>query len=197
MMEDIRLQQHITQMTHKSGNILDLVFTDYQHKNSVTNFKVCLFISDLVSTVWQTSYQQFPISVSTKSFRNWKDLDIEKFCDGLNFDTRNYTMNDLETFLGDCLIKIEHGVEDNVPLRKKKFTNKDLQQWYSDRLRTQKGWFARESIWKKTWCRTSVEGFQTERLRYNGMLKAARTEYFRKEFEQHKRNMKHLSKLVT
>ena len=28
------------------------------------------------------------------------------------------------------------------------------------------------------------------------MLKAARTEYFRKEFEQHKRNTKHLYKLV-
>ena len=48
-------------------------------------------------------------------------------------------MNDLGTFLEDWLMKIEHGVEDNVPLRKKKFTNKDLQPWYSDRLRTQKG----------------------------------------------------------
>ena len=53
MMEAIGLQQHVTQMTHKSGNILDLVFTDYQSKISVTNLKVSSFISDHVSTVWQ------------------------------------------------------------------------------------------------------------------------------------------------
>ena len=116
IMEAIELQQHVTQMTHKSGNILDLVFTDYQSKISVTNLKVSLFISDHVSIVRQISYEKFPISVSTKSFRDW-DVDIEKFCDGLNLDSLDYTMNYLETFLGDWLRKIEHGVEDNVPHR--------------------------------------------------------------------------------
>ena len=87
MLEAIRLQQHVTQMTHKSGNILDLVITHYQSKISVTNMKVSSFISDHVSFVWQISYEKSPNSVSTNSFRNWKELDIEKFCDGLNLDS--------------------------------------------------------------------------------------------------------------
>ena len=37
MMEAIGLQHHVMQMTHKSGNIFDLVFTAYQRKISVTN----------------------------------------------------------------------------------------------------------------------------------------------------------------
>ena len=135
MMKAIGIQQHVTQMTHKSGNILDLIFTDYQSKISVTNLKVSSFISDHASIVWQIGYEK-SISVSTKSFRNWKFLDIEKFCDELNLDSLDYTTNDLESFLGDWLMKIEHGVEDNIPLRKK-FTNKNPQPWYSDRLRTQ------------------------------------------------------------
>ena len=122
MMEAIGLQQHVTQMTHTSGNILDLVFTDYQSKISVTNLKINSFISDHVNIVWQIGYEKSPISVSTKSLRNWKDLNIDEFCDGLNLDSLDYTKNDVETFLGDWLMKIEHGVEDNVPLRKKKFT---------------------------------------------------------------------------
>ena len=97
MMEAIGLQQHVTQVTHKSGNILDLVFTDCQSKISVNNLKVSSFISDHVSIVWQISYEKSPISVSTKSFRNWKDLDIEKFCDGRKLDSLDYTMNDLKT----------------------------------------------------------------------------------------------------
>ena len=111
--------------------------------------------------VWQIGYEKSPISVSTKSFRNWKDLDIERFYDALSLDSLDYTMNDLETFLGDWLIMIEHGVEDNVLLRKKKFTNKDLQPWYSDRLRlrTQKDGLQEGINLEKIWCRTSVEGF--------------------------------------
>ena len=50
-MEAIGLQQHVTQMTHNSGNILDMVFTDYQSKISVTNLKVSSFISDHMSIV--------------------------------------------------------------------------------------------------------------------------------------------------
>ena len=150
-----------------------------------------------MSIVWQISYEKSPISVSTKSFRNWKDLDIEKFCDGLNLDSLDYTMNDLETFLGDWLMKIEHGVEDNVSLRKKKFTNKNSQPWYSDRLRTQKRMVcSRESIWKKYGAELQWKAFQTERSRYNRILNAVRTEYFKKEFEQYKGNTKHLCKLV-
>ena len=110
MIKAIGLQHHVTQISHKSGNVLDLVFTDYKSKISVTNLKVRSFISDHVSIVWQTGYEKSPISVSTKSFRNWKDLDIKKFYDGLNLDSLNYTMNDLETFLGDWLMKIEHRV---------------------------------------------------------------------------------------
>ena len=56
--------------------------------------------------------------------------------------------------------------------------------------------YRRESIWKKCGAEHQWEAFQTERLRYNRMLNAVRTEYFRKEFEQHKGNMKHLYKLV-
>ena len=105
--------------------------------------------------------------------------------------------NDLETFLGDWLMKIEYGVGDNIPLRKKKFTNKNSQPWYSDRLRIQKRMVhRRESIWKKYGTEHQWKAFQTERSRYNRMLNATRTEYFRKDFEQHKGNTKHLYKLV-
>ena len=65
-----------------------------------------------MSIVWQIIYEKSPISVSTKSFRNWKDLDIEKWCDGLNLDSLDYTTNGLETFLGDWLMKIEQLAED-------------------------------------------------------------------------------------
>ena len=88
-------------------------------------------------------------------------------------------------------------VEDNIPLRKKKFTNKNLQPWYSDRLRKQKRMVhRRESIWKKYGAEHQWKASQADRSRYNRMLNAVRTEYFRKEFEQHKVNMKHLYKLM-
>ena len=54
----------------------------------------------------------------------------------------------------------------------------------------------RESIWIKYGAEHDWKALQTERSRYDKMLKAARTEYFRREFEQHKRNVKHLYKLV-
>ena len=44
IMDAIVLQQHVTQMTHKSGNTLDLVFTDDQSKVSVANLKVSSFV---------------------------------------------------------------------------------------------------------------------------------------------------------
>ena len=86
-------------------------------------------------------------------------------------DSLDYYTNDLETVLIDWLMKIEHGEEDNVPLRKKKFTNKNLQPCYSDRLRTQKRMVhRRESIWKKYDAEHQWKAFQTEWSIYNRML---------------------------
>ena len=55
----------------------------------------------------------------------------------------------------------------------------------------------RDSIWKKIYgAEHQWKVFQTERSRYNRMLNSVKTEYFMKEFEQHKGNTKHLYKLV-
>ena len=66
-------------MTHKSGNILDLVFTDYQSKILVTNLKVSSFISDHECIVWQIGYEKSPISVSTNLLGIGKILILRNF----------------------------------------------------------------------------------------------------------------------
>ena len=54
--------------------------------------------SDHKSVECEVEIQKPEISKQSKTFRNWKKVDLTKFCVGLNLEELDYIVMDLETF---------------------------------------------------------------------------------------------------
>ena len=78
-MEALGFDQLLDFCSHKSGNILDLMFTCIGNKIKCVNIKSYDFISDHCLIQSQLTMVQNSHSTIQKVSRNFKDLEFEKF----------------------------------------------------------------------------------------------------------------------
>ena len=72
--EALGLTQHITQLTHNKGNILDLVFTELDSKSTITGCRTSTPLSDYYSIIIDTNIKKNKPNTVTKSIRDTTKL---------------------------------------------------------------------------------------------------------------------------
>ena len=85
-MEALEFEQLVDFCIHKSGNILDLMFTCIGNKIKCINIKSDGFISDHFLIQSQLTLVQNSCSILPKISRNFKDMDFGKFWSDANLD---------------------------------------------------------------------------------------------------------------
>ena len=94
--------------------------------------------------------QKPEIRKQSKTFRNWRKVDVPKFCDELNLEEFDYSVTDLETFWKSYNEKLENTVNVMVCEKTIKITFRDLQPWYDETLHDQERSIHRRLvIWKR------------------------------------------------
>ena len=125
MMEAVGLTQKVTFDTHVMGNILDLIFVEQVGNIKISNGKEGLMFSDHKSVECEIEIQKPEISKQSKTFRNWKKVDVTKFCDELNLEELDHSVTDLETFWKSYNEKLENTANAMVPEKTMKITSRD------------------------------------------------------------------------
>ena len=164
--------------THKSGNILDLLFTCMGNKIKCVNIKSDGFISDHCLIQAQLTLAQNPHSMTQKPSRDFNNLNFGKFWSHANLEELSEPLEDyenanLEDFLTVCNKRITSSLNKHAPV---KISNRKLRprrSWYNKGLQAQRCIVQRmERLWRKHdhfWI-----AFKIERNKYMKMLQAAK-----------------------
>ena len=199
-MEALGFDQLVDFCTHKSGNILDLMFTCIGNKIKCGNIKSDGFISDHCLIQSQLNLVQNSHSLVHKASRNFRDVDFESFWNNVNLDELSKPVEDcenanIEEFLNTCNEMITHALDKHAPLRKSKKKVRPRRVWYSEELQVQRCIVGnRERLWRKYLHNHLWIAFKIERNRYNKMLKEA---FISQDILSHRNDIKYLYKVVT
>ena len=203
-MEALGFDQLVDFHTHKSGNILDLMFTCIGNKIKCRNIKSDGFISDHCLIQSQLDLAQNSCRLVHQSTRNFQDVEFESFWNdaGLEDMSKPVCVNcvnaNLEEFLNTCNVKITQSLDKHAPFRKFKKKVRPRRIWISDELQVQRGIVRnRERLWRKYLHNHLWIAFKIERNRYNRMLKEAKDAFISQDILSHKNNIKYLYKAVT
>ena len=110
-MEALGFDQLVDFCTHKSGNILDLLFTYIDNKIKCINIKSDGFISDHCLIQAQLTLAQNLCSMTQKSFRNLNKIDFGKFWFDANLEELAKPLEDCQnTNLEECLITCNESI---------------------------------------------------------------------------------------
>ena len=123
--EALGFDQLVDFCTHKSGNILDLMFTCIGNKIKCVNIKSDGFILHHCLIQSQLTLVQNSCSIVQKVSRNFKYLDFEKFWNDANLDDLSKPVEDcentnIEEFLNTCNDSITHSLDKHTPIRMSK-----------------------------------------------------------------------------
>ena len=202
-MEALGLDQLVDFCTHKSGNILDLMFTCIGNKIKCVNTKSDGFISDPCLIQSQLTLVQNSHSTVQNVSRNFKDLDFEKFWNYANLDELSKPVEDcekanIEEFLDTSNDSITHSLDKHTPIRRSKRKVRPRRVWHSEELQAQRCTVRnRERLWRKYLQDHLWLSFKIERNRYNKMLKAAKEAFISADIVSHRNDIRYLYKVVT
>ena len=156
------------------------MFTCIGNKIKCVNIKSDGFILDHCLIQTQLTLIQNSHSTIQKVFRNFKDLDFEKFWSDANLDELSKPLEDcentnIEEFLITCNDSITHLLDKHAPFRMFKRKVRPKRLWYNKDLQTQRCIVRnRERLWRKYLQDYLWLSFKIERNRYNKMLKEAK-----------------------
>ena len=150
MIEAIGLKHHVRNETHKSGNIIDLVFTEQTGNIKIDEISTSDYVSDHASILWTILLEKPKSSVAMTPFGNWKSTEMNPFSQQLEWNGLDNTETDLPHFLLQFQNRIKKVIDEKVPMKTKKLTIRETQPWFNDEVRQQRRFVhRRESIWNK------------------------------------------------
>ena len=88
----MELVQLVNFPTHLSGSCLDIVFTEQIGRIKMSNIREDM-LSDHKTIVWDILFEKCEMKLNTSLLRNWKNLDVECFCNSLKLEELNYDEN--------------------------------------------------------------------------------------------------------
>ena len=164
MMEAMGMQQHVTYPTHKSDNILDLVFTKLITQIHIKDLSCGSFLSDycmveFITTIPQDKPKTKTITYSKLSNINPEDMmkDIDDTQDMIQDGDLSDMINSLKSVLIDTLDK-------HAPATTKTLTTRKSNPWFTEEIRTQKRILRKmERIYHRYKTNTSWQNFRIQK----------------------------------
>ena len=113
-------------MTHTSGNITDLVFTEQLRKFKVTKVREGPMLLDHKMVIWNLNINKPDTQSILKEYCNWRKVDLDDLCNNLELDTLNYDAENLVEFLREYENEITSKLNKKVPLIKREWLREIL-----------------------------------------------------------------------
>ena len=137
MISALGLEQHIDFLTHKSGNTLDLLFTECIGRVEISKCGPGEYISDHLAVEANILVDKEDIVQKDITIRKLKNMDKTKFIEDLNLHEFPETDN-INTLVNTLEWKMKESLDNNAPENSQRITVRPKKLWFSDDLREQK-----------------------------------------------------------
>ena len=172
VMEALGIDQLVDFCTHKSGNILDLLFTCMGNKIKCVNIKLDGFISEHCLIQAQLTLVQNLCCMTQKPSQEFNNLNFRKFWSDANLEElseplKDYENANLEEFLTVCTERITSSLNKHAPLRILNRKLRPRRSWYNKEVQAQRCIVQkRERLWRIYLHDHLWIAFKIERNRY-------------------------------
>ena len=202
ILDTFHLKQHINKPTHKEGNTLDLLITQYD-----TNISNCLIDeqnSDHNNIIFELQLKKIAPERRKVVSRNFKDIDMttfkleirNRFSEFADMEEKNRSEEDLKALTNaymstkDIIDKYAPEIERTVTLRKPtSWATADIKVAKTAKRRAEKRW-------RRTKNDTDYETYKTSKNSYNNMLNDLRSKDLSKRINDNKGNSRNMFKAI-
>ena len=168
-------QQHVIYPSHKSDNILDLVFTELITQIQIVDLPCGTFLSDHCTVEFITTIPRDEPKTKTIRYRKLRNInpedmmkDIDAMQDRIQVEDLTDIINSFESVLKDALDK-------HVPAITKTLMTRKSNPWFTDEIRSQKRLLRKmEWIYHRSKTNTSWQNFRTQKQIYRDMVNKAK-----------------------
>ena len=179
ILADNNMHQHVTQPTHRSGNMLDLVITRAS-SNIVTTTDVCKSsISDHYSVIFPLHVTKPRSSSQMRQVRNFKRMDHASFEADLISELAN-----VDTELGVEIVLCQYekamktSIDKHAPIRRTTQSRK-REPWYNDDIHNARQLRRiNETRWRESRLEIHRQIFVQHRSEVNTMISRAKQQYY-------------------
>ena len=148
MMEALGLDQHTNFSTHRSGNILDLVFTEVISSLKVLECSEGSYMSDHKAIHITISVPRDDIEKKIIKTRNLKTIRTKHLIDNMKLDEIPDT--DVDTMVTEMELRMKKAFNEIHPETMKNVTIRKNYPWYNDKIKEQKRIVqCRERVYRK------------------------------------------------
>ena len=115
MTESLGLTQHVTQATHRAGNILDLVFTENDGDIRVVCCRNIDYISDHCAIQCNFNIPKENMTRKTIKYRKFKDINLDELQNSLIFDFAD--IHDVNKLVAEFELRASESINKLAPDR--------------------------------------------------------------------------------
>ena len=195
--EAMGLQQLVCSPTHKSDNILDLIFTEITETVKIAYIRNGPFLSDHCTANCDVlSWKEVPTTQYT-TYRKIKLIDMEAMMEELSEIGNNPNNSDLL----QCILCLENRLKTilnkHVPFTTWKMNTRVKNPWFTEEVHDhKKGLQRREKIYRKYQTTETWKAYKTAKRSYKAMLQQAKLQTLSTSISNCGNDTKRLYKLV-
>ena len=166
------LDQHVGLPTHKSGNILDRIFTKVISDLSVISCKPTKFVSDHALVLCETSLKRDDVTRKQITYRIMDDVNYEHMADDVVLDPM---LDDFDLVVENFHHSLKDAFDKHIPAHTKSVSLRRKVPWFTDDVRDAKRQMRRrERLWHKYKSDELWTAFRVARSHYKKMLYSAK-----------------------
>ena len=159
------LKQHTRGSMHRSGNCLDLVFTEELSRLKVINCVVGAFVSDHAAVDVILDIRKDDLARNRVSYHRLNDIDIDKFSEDLDLSEVNAETTD--EIVNHMEFKIKSTLDKHAPVVTKDVTIRNIRPWFNSSIKTQKRKMRRsEKLFRRLRTDETWKVFDEDRKKY-------------------------------
>ena len=148
------LSQFVTEPTHISGHILDLVIAR-SDDNVVDSVTVPFLFTDHAVIHCKLALQKPRFSKKVITYRKWKSIDKDNFAKDLQLSNlMSNSETDLDTLVNNYDTTLHDIINNHVPLKQRTVTIRPSNPWYSPEIDKAKK--LRKQL-ERRWCKSKLE----------------------------------------
>ena len=136
--EAMGLQQHVTYPTHKSDNILDLIFTELITQIHIKDLSSDSFLSDHCMVDFITTIPQDKPKTKTITYRKLKNINPEDMMKDIDAMQDMIQDGDLSDIINSLTSVPKDALDKHAPAITKTLTTRKSNPWFTEEVRTQK-----------------------------------------------------------
>ena len=193
-MDSLGLHQHVSGPTQKSGNTLDLIFTEADSHFNIERCEGIHYISDHCAILCELGIIKEPLSKQQISYRNYKGInlvELQKDISAEHPDTDN--VDDLVAWFEE---KAKSVIDKHAPERTKTVTVRNKKPWFSAEVRQQRRKVRRrERVWRRTKSPLDWKSFCKDKTDYANLLRYTKIQAISSKVRDCQGNSKQLYQL--